>query len=75
MKLIWKYFNDLDRKRSNNGYGPLPLQYSEILAYFQIFNIYYEPMEVEIICLLDDVAMSFYVKKIKEDAAKNNNKK
>lgn len=74
MKYIWKYFSDLNRKRTGTGYGPLPLQYSEILAYFNLYKIIYEPIEIEIISILDDVAMGVYVEQIKEDTARQNSK-
>ena len=70
IKYIWKYFIDLDRKRSNTGYGPLALQYSEILAYFNLFNIDYESIEIEILMLMDDTAMAYYNEKIKEENSK-----
>lgn len=70
MKYIWKYFIDLDRKRSNTGYGPLALQYSEILAYFNLFNIDYESIEIEVLILMDDTAMAYYNEKIKEENSK-----
>lgn len=67
MRYVWNYFQDLTRKRTGTGYGPLPLQYSEILAYFTLHSIVYDSVEVEIIMMLDDVAMEHYIAEIKKD--------
>lgn len=60
MIFIWKYFMDLNSKRQNTGYGFLPLTYSEIKAYYDLFDLPYDSFEVQIICLLDSVAMQYY---------------
>lgn len=74
MRYIWKYFTDLNKKRLGTGYGPLCLQYSEIQSYFNLLNIEYEPFEVEVIMLLDDVAMEHYNTQLeKENNKKKNN--
>lgn len=70
MRYVWKYFTDLSSKRLNTGYGYLPLQYSEIKAYFELYNIHYEPFEVYIIEILDGITMQYY----NEEAAKEQDK-
>lgn len=75
MQYVWKYFRDLNARRTGNGFGPMPLQYSEMLAYFQLYNISYEPIEIQLIELLDDVAMQYYTKEIQKEQAKNKPKK
>lgn len=74
MKYIWKYFTDLNRKRTGTGYGPLSIQYSEMLAYFELMGIYCEPIEIEILILLDDIAMEYYNTKLQEEANKAKSK-
>ena len=70
MKYVWKYYTDLNNKRTNTGYGHLPIQYSEIKAYFDLYNIEYEPFEVYIIEVLDGVTMQYYQEETeKRDAA------
>lgn len=70
MRYIWKYFTALNRKRAGTGYGPLAIPHSEILAYFQLHNIQYEPIEVEILEILDDVTMEYYTGQIQKDQEK-----
>lgn len=67
MKYIWKYFNALNRKRQGTGYGPLSIPHSEILSYFTLYGISYEPIEVEILEMLDDIALEHYNNKIIEE--------
>lgn len=67
MKYIWKYFTDLNKKRTGTGYGPLSIQYSEILAYFTLFNIEYDPIEVQLIMLVDDIAVEYFNEEIKKE--------
>lgn len=70
MRYIWKYFSDLNSKRLNTGYGYLPIQYSEIKSYFDLYSIDYEPMEVYLIELLDGVTMQYFAEDAeKKDAA------
>lgn len=75
MQYVWKYFTDLNNRRSGTGYGPLPLMYSEMLAYFQLYNIAYDPIEIQLIELLDGVAMQHYNKEIQKEQARNKPKK
>lgn len=70
MKYVWKYFSALNRKRQGTGYGPLAITHSEILSYFTLYGISYDPIEVEIIELLDDIAMEYYNGKIQEENEK-----
>lgn len=67
MKYIWKYFISLNSKRTGTGYGPLPLQYSDILAYFELNKIDYDPVEIEILDILDNVAMEHYNNEIQKE--------
>lgn len=70
MKYVWKYYTDLNTKRTNTGYGYLPIQYSEIKAYFDLYQIEYEPFEVYLIEILDGVTMQHYNEEAeKKDAA------
>lgn len=71
MNYVWKYFIDLNNRRSNNGFGALPLQYSEILAYFTLHKIEYEPTEISLIEVLDSIAMKCFY----EESQRKQNKK
>jgi len=75
MQYIWKYFLDLNRKRLNNGYGALPITYTEILAYFSLYKIEYDEMEVEILNILDSIAMEYFAEQAEKDLNKTKNKK
>lgn len=63
-------FIDLDSTRTSNGFGINPIQYSEMLAYFELFNIEPEDYEITAIRLLDNTAREHFNKKMKEDKKK-----
>jgi len=63
-------FIDLDSTRTSNGFGINPIQYSEMLAYFELFNIEPEDYEITAIRLLDSIAREHFNKKMKEDKKK-----
>ena len=67
MVYVWKYFMDLNNKRLNTGYGYLPLQYSEIKAYFDLNSIDYSVLEVYLIDILDGITLRHY----NEESLKN----
>lgn len=75
MEYIWKYFLDLNRKRQGNGYGPNPIPYSEILAYFSVYRIDYDELELSLIDILDTVAMDYFSEQAEKEANKNKKKK
>lgn len=70
MKFIWKYFLDLNRKRST-GMGVGPITYTEMLSYFTLHNISYDEMEISLIDVLDSIALEHF----SEENKKNTNKK
>ena len=63
-------FIDLDSTRTSNGFGINPIQYSEMLAYFELFNIEPEDYEITAIRLLDSIAREHFNKNMKEDKKK-----
>lgn len=63
-------FIDLDSTRTSNGFGINPIQYSEMLAYFELLNIEPEDYEITAIRLLDSIAREHFNKKMKEDKKK-----
>lgn len=71
MRYIWKYFLDLNRKRQSNGYSALPLQYSEILAYFSLYHIQYDTIELHILSVLDNVAMDYFAEQAEKEVDKS----
>jgi hypothetical protein len=50
---IWNTFWILNRSRQGTGYGPAPLQYSELLAYCQLVNEKLDGWEVRVFRNLD----------------------
>ena len=74
MQYIWRYFLELNRKRGG-GFGPSPLQYSEILAYFTLHKIAYDPSEIYLLDILDSIAMEHYAEQQKKEAEKAKRKK
>lgn len=75
MQYIWKYFLDLNRKRTGNGFGPNPITYSEILAYFSVYRIEYDDLEIALIDVLDGIAMEHFAEEIEKENNKNKSKK
>ena len=74
MQDVWRYFLDLNRKRGG-GFGPSPLSYSEILAYFTLHKIEYDAMDIYFVDILDNIAMEHYAEQQKKDQAKSKSKK
>ncbi|MBN9333632.1 hypothetical protein [Devosia sp.] len=56
-RLAWRWFNDLCRTRTSNGYGPNPLSYSEIEAYARLYRWSLEARHVDMILAMDRVWM------------------
>lgn len=48
--------------RSGNGFGANPLTYTEILSYFTLMSMFPEEWELDLIKLLDKVALDEYSK-------------
>jgi hypothetical protein len=65
----------LNSRRASNGFGVNPLQFSEILAYYELQGVMPQPWDVEILVHFDNVVMSIYAEKSKSDADKKKNKK
>lgn len=77
MRYVWKYFLDLNRKRSN-GMGLGPITYSEMLAYFTLNRIAFDEAEIQLLDLLDGIALEHFSEENKKNSNKNkskNNKK
>ena len=61
----------LNQKRTSNGFGLNPISYSEMKSFFELNRIIPDPIEVEVISLLDNIALEHYAK----EQEKNNKKK
>ena len=59
---VWSWFLELNSSRSGNGFGPNPLNYSEILSYFTLLGTYPEQWELGLIKRFDLVAMEYFAK-------------
>lgn len=64
----------LNSRRTSNGFGMNPLQFSEILAYYQLQGVNPAPWDVEILIHFDNVVMQAYSDKAKEENAKKTRK-
>lgn len=53
--LFWRWFNDLNRTRTGNGYGPNPIGHAEIDAYAKLYRWPLEPRHVDMILAMDRV--------------------
>lgn len=60
---LWAYFWELSRARSNNGFGPLALQYSDIEAWTRLTRQKLDPWELNAIVSLDALYLESLAKK------------
>jgi hypothetical protein len=50
---VWRWFERINRQRSGNGYGPLPISYGELDAFCRVTKTEMEAWEAEAIVMLD----------------------
>lgn len=53
LQYLWGFFLDLSRQRASNGFGILPLQYSDILAWLVLNQLSLDRWELDAILRLD----------------------
>lgn len=70
MSYVWIYFSDLHNSRSNSGFGINPLSYSDILAYYKLFNLIPNDWEIRAIKRLDNIALDQYAKEAEKEQKK-----
>ena len=58
MREYWQWFLDLNATRHQGMGGVSSIQYLEMMAYFTLNSIEAEPQEVQIIKMLDSVAIT-----------------
>ena len=58
MREYWQWFLDLNATRLQGMGGVSSIQYLEMTAYFNLNSIEVEPQEVQIIKMLDSVAIA-----------------
>ena len=58
MREYWQWFLDLNATRPSSMSGASSIQYLEMVAYFSLNGIEAEPQEVQIIKMLDSVAIA-----------------
>jgi hypothetical protein len=68
---VWKWFIDLHRARSSNGFGINPISYSDTYSYFNLIGMQPDEWELDLIKIMDSKVLSIYAK----EAEKNLNKK
>lgn len=73
MRYVWKYFLDLNRKRSN-GMGVAPITYTEMLSYFTLNSIAFDETEIQLIDVLDSIALDHFSEESKKNSKQNNKK-
>lgn len=75
MSYVWEYFLRLNRKRTSSGFGVNPIPFSEIESFFKLNQIEYSPDEVQLIEMLDNVAMEHFQKEAEKSNKNNKTKK
>lgn len=77
---VWSWFLRLNNRRQSSGFGYNPLSYSEIAAFFDLLEYSPQQWELEVIEVLDSVAMKHFEKeadkqqKIQEQKSKAKSK-
>lgn len=59
---VWEAYNSLQSGRTNNGFGPNPLGWSEIAAWSSLTDVRLRPWEVKAIKRLDMLYLVTYAK-------------
>lgn len=67
MQHVWSFFQDLDRKRTSNGFSANPISYQEMLAYFTLIGTTPDEYELVALNLLDSIALQVIADKISKD--------
>lgn len=63
LKFIWDNFQDIARSRTSNGYGPNPLQWSEIQSWMFLTQTPFLPWHVRAIKSIDDTFLICWAEK------------
>ena len=63
---VWGIFLDLNATRGSNGFGPLPIAYSEIEAWSRLRREPVRPFEINIIRALDAMWLEVAARQAKE---------
>lgn len=71
MIYVWKYFIDLHNNRTSSGFGINPIQFSDMKAYFDLMMIHPEEWEIDVIRILDNIALNQYSEEAKKNQAKS----
>jgi hypothetical protein len=53
-KYLYDYFLSMNRRRVNNGYGPLAITHMEMMAWAQLHGVGLSPFEVEVLDSIED---------------------
>jgi hypothetical protein len=61
----WRWFTDLHNARSTNGFSINPISYSDMKAYFDLFDIVPEVWELELIKKFDSEIIASFAKQEK----------
>lgn len=68
MKEVWGWFLDLNNTRPT-GFGASPITFNEMLSYFDLYNIDVTTTEIDLIRMLDNIALEI---NRKQEEKKNN---
>ncbi|WP_456236465.1 phage tail assembly chaperone [Devosia aurantiaca] len=55
VRYIWSAYWDIRSRRGSNGFGVVPITWSDIDAFARLTGLYLVPWEVKIITALDDL--------------------
>ena len=71
MREYWQWFLDLNATRPSSMVGISSIQYLEMVAYFSLNGINAEPQEIQILKMLDSVAIAAAREQEEKNKTKN----
>lgn len=73
MMEVWDWFLELNNTRSS-GMGVSPITFTEIKSYFDLYNIDATVTEIQLIKMIDNIALSMSRQQDEENKNKNKQK-
>lgn len=62
LEYLWAYFLEFHLVRGSNGFGPLPINFSEILAWSKLFKVKLDAWEINTLIQLDRAYLTVVAK-------------
>ena len=67
-KDLWHMFLELHSSRGSNGFGYDPISFTELKSYADLYNIDFEPWEIQVLHRFDNIVLQLQADQAKKDA-------